>query len=60
MSHPNISRCNFRLQLAQLAAAKSNKHITVQKASIHQLTTMLATSKNVLYPGGYDLEIGHF
>ena len=32
-----------------------------KKATIHQLTTTLATSKNVLFPaGGYDLEIGHF
>ena len=46
------------------------------KATIHQVTTMLATSKNVLFPGHihllttstdgwwlactYDLEIGHF
>ena len=52
---------------------KQNAHTksTVQKATIHQVTTMLATSKNVLFPGhnhllttGTDdpvtsLEIGH-
>ena len=26
---------------------------TVQKATIHQLTTILATSKNMLFPGHY-------
>ena len=26
-------------------------HLTAQKATIHQVTTMLATSKNVLFPG---------
>ena len=25
--------------------------ITTQKATVHQLTTMLSTSKNVLFPG---------
>ena len=26
-------------------------HVSTQKATIHQVTTMLATSKNVLFPG---------
>ena len=29
----------------------SADHATVRKASIHQLSTMLFTSKNVLFPG---------
>ena len=42
---------------------------TAQKATINQVTTMLATSKTVIIQvnhqyqclaGGYDLEIGHF
>ena len=34
-----------------LTCAGSVKGCTGQRATIHQLTTMLSTSKNVLYPG---------
>ena len=33
------------------AACKNRREITAQKATINQVTTMLATSKNVLFPG---------
>ena len=41
---------SFIMRLAN-NAMKLWRHILCQKATIHQVTTMLSTSKNVLFPG---------
>ena len=46
-----FNEIQFLIYLSTMIEQQATTGITVQKATIHHVTTMLATSKNVLLPG---------